>query len=91
MVFCLDFQVTLRKIIRRFLDSCNEIPKVATKHFSLIMHKKTRHEMCLVIYYLERAKSFNERRNILPVVFFGNSVKNSKLRGTLYFAKCSAQ
>jgi hypothetical protein len=47
--------------------------------------------MCLVIYYLVSAKSFNERRKILPVVFFGNSVKNSKLRGTLYFAKCSAQ
>ena len=111
MVFCLDFQVNLQKIIRRFLDSCNQnekvatkfeklqlnrescndIPKVATKHFSLVVLKKTRHEMCLVVYYLESAKSFNERRSILPVVFFGNSVKNSKLRGTLYFAKCSAQ
>lgn len=111
MVFCLEFRINLRKIIRRFLDSCNEIervatkfeelqpsrkscneiPKVATKRSSLICTKKPDTHMCLVVYYLECARSFNERRKIFPVVFFGNSVKNSKLRGTLYFAKCSAQ
>lgn len=111
MVFCLEFQVNLRKTIRRFLDICNEnekvgtkfenllqirkswneIPKVATKHFSLINTKKPDTQMCLVIYHFVSARSFNDLRKIFPVVFLGNSVKNSKLRGTLYFAKCSAQ
>ena len=43
------------------------------------------------LLYYTLADTFNERRKILPVEFFGSSSKISITFGTLYLAICSAQ